>query len=134
MINPDDFMIHVVLWRPLFPGDCDISVICQCWSLQNTYACICLSLTFSFYMYYQIQMLPVFIIMSVLLQSCTCTCSWKHFTVYTSRYKILLFHHRSVCSILPLEKNLYYFKVQLVLASIICFNHTISISTRIFHN
>lgn len=131
MINPDDFMVHVVLWRPLFPGDCDISVICQCWSLQNMYACICISLT-SFSMYFQIQMLPVFIIMSVLLESCTC--SWKHFTVYTSRYKILLFHHRRVCSILPLEKNLYYFKVQLVLASIICFNHTISISTRIFHN
>lgn len=131
MINPDDFMVHVVLWRPLFPGDCDISVICQCWSLQNMYACICISLT-SFSMYFQIQMLPVFIIMSVLLQSCTC--SWKYFTVYTSRYKILLFHHRRVCSILPLKKNLYYFKVQLVLASIICFNRIISISTRIFHN
>lgn len=125
------YMYPVVLWCPLFPGDCDISVICQCWSLQNTYTCICLSLT-SFYMYFQIQMLPVFIIMSVLLQSCTC--SWKYFTVYTSRYKILLFHHRRVCSILPLKKNLYYFKVQLVLASIICFNRIISISTRIFHN
>lgn len=131
MINPVDIMVHVVLWRPLFPGDCDISVIGQCWSLQNMYACICISLT-SFYMYFQIQMLPVFIIMSVLLESCTC--SWKHFTVYTSRYKILLFHHRRVCSILPFEKNLYYFKVQLVLASIICFNRIISISTRIFHN
>lgn len=131
MINPVDIMVHVVLWRPLFPEDCDISVIGQCWSLQNIYACICISLT-SFYMYFQIQMLPVFIIMSVLLQSCTC--GWKHFAVYTSRYKILLFHHRRVCCILPLEKNLYHFKVQLVLASIICFYGIISISTRIFHN
>lgn len=127
MINPDDFMIHVVLWRPLFPEDCDMSVL-----IIATYVCM--------YMYIFNQFFNVFSnsdASSIYYYVSVITIMYMWLKTLCSIYKQIqnfAFHHRRVCSILPLEKNLYYFKVQLVLASIICFNRILSIRTRIFHN